>query len=95
MQLYISNLGQQITADSLWATFAAYGTVAAAEVMMDGFTGLSRGFGYVSMPDETEATLAMNKINGSVIDGKAVEVFETKPPVVHRGSYPVGKRSLS
>ena len=95
MHLHIANLGQQITEESLLATFAAYGTVAAAEIMMDGFTGQSRGFGYVSMPDNGEAVLATQKINGSVIDGNTVVVTETKPRVIHRGSYPIGRRSNS
>ncbi len=93
MHLHITNLGQQITESSLWAMFATYGTVSAAEIMMDGFTGQSRGFGFVEMPETAEAMLAIEKVSGSVVNGQPVVVTETKPRVIHRGSYPVGRRS--
>jgi RNA recognition motif-containing protein len=93
MHLHISNLGQQITESSLRVMFAPYGTVSAAEIMMDGFTGQSRGFGFVEMPEATEAMLAIEKVSGSVIDGKPVVVTATQPRVIHRGSYPAGRRA--
>ena len=92
MHLHISNLGQHTTESSLLAMFTTYGTVSAAEIMIDGFTGQSRGFGFVEMPETAEAMLAMEKVTGSVIDGQSVVVTETKARVIHRGSYPVGRR---
>lgn len=93
MHIQISNLGQQITEESLSAAFSAFGSVSTAEVMMDAFTGRSRGFGFVEMNDESEAATAIAKINGSILDGHTVSVAESKAPVKHLGSYPVGKKA--
>ena len=93
MNIYISNLGDKITDESLRATFATYGEVSSSKVILDGFTGYSRGFAFVEMPNESEATIAITKINGSIIDGQAIVVKEAKPKVQHKGSYAVGSKS--
>ena len=93
MNLIISNLGKQITEASLTELFGAFGTVEATEIMLDGFTGQSRGFAYVSMPDDSEAKTAMDQLSGRTVDGNTVVVAEAKPRTIHRGSYPVGRRS--
>jgi RNA recognition motif-containing protein len=85
MNLLISNMGQQITNASLWAIFAAYGKVDAAEIMFDEISGRSRGVGYVKMAFGNEALLALQKINGSIIDGK-VMVVESGCPVAMAGA---------
>lgn len=76
MNIYISNLGHQITDESLWATFAAHGTVHGATIVMDALTGRSRGFGFVEMPDNTEAAAAIQCINDSIIDGRKIRAEE-------------------
>ena len=79
MNLYVSNLGEQITDESLRGVFATYGEVSSSKIIKDRFTGYSRGFGFVEMPDETEAKKAMAKINGSVLNGRNVSVTEARP----------------
>lgn len=79
MNLLISNMGQQITNASLWAVFAAYGKVVAAEIMYDENSGRSKGFGFVKMAFGNEALLALKKINGAIIDGKIVVVEPGSP----------------
>ena len=90
MNIYVSNLGHRITDESLEAAFATYGAVHSSKVMMDGFTGFSRGFGYVDMPNESEAAAAILKINGCIIDGQVIAAAEAQPKFVHKGSYRVG-----
>ena len=93
MNLYISNLGDKITDESLRATFATYGEVGSAKVIKDHFTGYPRGFAFVEMPNEVEATVAISKINGTVIDGRSISVQEAKPKTEHKGSYPARDKS--
>lgn len=76
MYLHLFNMGQQITESSLWATFAAYGTVDSAAILRDELTGLINGRGYVFMPHQHEALLALNRVNGCVINGKMIVVSE-------------------
>ena len=59
MNLYVSNLGDQITDESLGAIFATHGKVASARIIKDRFNGYSRGFAFVHMPDDEEAQKAI------------------------------------
>ena len=93
MNLYISNLGEKITDDSLHAIFSSHGAVESAKVITDHFTGYSRGFGFVEMKNDAEANTAIEKMNGSVIDGHSINVQEAKPKTEHKGSYPARDRS--
>ena len=88
MNLYISNLGEQITDESLRAIFATYGSVESATIVKDQFTGFSRGFAFVEMPDDAEANAAIVRLNGSVLNGRSVSVERAKPAPEHKGSYP-------
>lgn len=94
MNLYISNLGEQITDESLRAIFATHGEVESATIIKDQFTGFSRGFAMVEMPNDIEATNAMARINGSVLNGRSVSVEKAKPTPEHKGSYPIRERSI-
>ncbi|HEV7620930.1 MAG TPA: RNA-binding protein [Flavisolibacter sp.] len=92
MNIYISNLGDKITDESLRTLFAEHGKVNSAKVITDHFTGYPRGFAFVDMPDETEASLAITKINGSILEGQTLSVKEARPKEEHKGSYAVGKK---
>ena len=95
MQLHVSNLGTQITDDSLNSAFAAHGSVASARIARDAFTGQPRGFGTVEMPDDAEALAAVSKLNGAVVDGRIIAVQQAPAPQgFSRGSYPARRREL-
>ena len=89
MNLYVSNLDPQVTDEMLKEAFAAHGEVQSAKVILDQFTGYSRGFGFVEMSNETAATAAIEKINGTEMEGRAVYVKEARPKEDRKGSYPV------
>ena len=74
MNLFVSNLGDQITDESLRAIFATHGEVSSYKIIKDSFSGYSRGF--VLMPNEAEARLAMKKIDGTVVNGRNLSVRE-------------------
>lgn len=79
MNLYVSNLGDQITDESLEAIFATHGKVNSSRIIKDRFSGYSRGFGFIEMPNDEEAQKAIKKIDGMVINGRNVSVQEARP----------------
>ncbi|MGN6439736.1 MAG: RNA recognition motif domain-containing protein [Agriterribacter sp.] len=79
MNIYVSNLGYGFQDQELNKLFADYGTVASAKIITDKFTGKSRGFGFVEMPDEQAAEKAVKELDGKVIDGRPVKVTEARP----------------
>jgi RNA recognition motif-containing protein len=79
MNIYVGNLSYDTTSDELRDAFAAHGDVASATVVSDKFTGRSRGFGFVEMPDEEEARSAIETLNGSDLHGRPLTVNEARP----------------
>lgn len=79
MNIYVSNLGYNVTDENLKALFAAHGTVSSAKVIMDKVSGQSRGFGFVEMPDDAAAQKAMTELNGAMADGRAIKLSEARP----------------
>lgn len=90
MHIHVSNLDSQLTNDDLKNIFLPYGEVASAEIAIDAFTDKPRGFGLVEMPNDEQATAAVTALNKSEVAGKLLEVKETEPPKVQKGSYKVG-----
>jgi RNA recognition motif-containing protein len=87
MNIYVSNLSLTINDDGLKSVFSDYGQVQSAKVIMDRFTGKSRGFGFVEMPDKDEADKAVSQLHNGVVDGQAISVVEARPRE-EKPSYP-------
>ncbi len=79
MNIYVGNLAWAVTDDDLRQAFAEFGKVDTASVIKDKYTGRSRGFGFVEMPDNEEAQAAINELNGKDLKGREVKVNEAKP----------------
>lgn len=79
-KMYVGNLSFQTTEGDLDALFAQVGEVESVRIITDRDTGRSRGFGFVEMSDENAAT-AIEKFNGTELDGRALTVNEAKPQV--------------
>ncbi len=79
MNIHVSNLSFNVTDEDLKEFFAEYGEVSSAKVIMDKFTGKSRGFGFVEMPDETAAKKAISELDNGLVEGRAIRVSEAKP----------------
>jgi cold-inducible RNA-binding protein len=79
MNIYVGNLSRQATADELRAAFEAYGQVETTHVVKDRFTGESRGFGFVEMPNREEALASIENLNGKELMGHPVNVSEARP----------------
>ena len=76
MKLFVGNLDFQTRNEELNSLFSAYGRVTSAIVIMDRESGRSRGFGFVEMPNQTEAQAAMRALNGSQLQGRVLTVNE-------------------
>jgi len=79
MNIYVSNLGFQVGDEDLKGFFATYGEVTSAKVILDRETNRSRGFGFVEMPNDAEGQEAINKLNGTTVDGRAISVNVARP----------------
>ena len=73
-KIFVGNLSFQVTDFELEDMFKQYGEVASAKVVVDRFTGRSRGFGFVEMNTEDDAKKAVEALNGSEIKGRPVNV---------------------
>jgi cold-inducible RNA-binding protein len=78
-KLFVGNLSFNTTENDLQDTFAAFGTVTEANLMMDRSTGRPRGFGFVTMSTPEEALKAVEGMNGKSIDGRALTVNLARP----------------
>lgn len=81
-KLFVGNLEFTVTGDELRDTFSQVGTVVDAAVISDKMTGRSRGFGFVEMSTEDEAKAAIEKLNGSELKGRKINVNEARPKAV-------------
>jgi RNA recognition motif-containing protein len=78
-KLYVGNLAYSVTNEDLEALFSQAGKVDTATVVMDKFSGQSRGFGFVEMADSNEAARAIEELNQTELKGRAIRVNEARP----------------
>ena len=79
MNIYIGNLDYEVTEADLRDAFSEFGDVSKASVIMDKFSGRSKGFGFVEMSNNEEAKQAISSLNESRIGARNVKVNEAKP----------------
>lgn len=78
-KLYVGNLSFDTTEDDLRNLFSGCGTVTSCSLIVDKFSGKSRGFAFVEMSNQAEATKAISELNGNDFAGRALTVNEAKP----------------
>lgn len=78
-KLYVGNLPYTVRDNDLQQAFTQFGTVASAKVMMERDTGRSKGFGFVEMANEAEASAAIQGMNGQPLGGRSLVVNEARP----------------
>jgi RNA recognition motif-containing protein len=79
MRIYVGNLPYSVTDDELRQTFSEFGELASAEVIKDKFSGQSKGFGFVDMPNNSEADQAIKALNDQPLKGRKLTVNEARP----------------
>src|SRR3974390_3329579 len=77
--IYVGNLPYDTTGDDLVQLFQAHGTVTSAQVIIDKFSGRSRGFGFVEMANDDEAPTAIDALNGTAFGNRPLTVNEARP----------------
>jgi cold-inducible RNA-binding protein len=78
MNIFVGNLNWETTEDELEQLFAPYGTVERVQIVTDRATGRPRGFGFVEMPNRTEAQAAIADLNGTSVGGRPLTVNEAR-----------------
>ena len=78
-KLYVGNLAYGVSDSDLQRLFEPHGTVQSAQVIMDRDTGRSKGFGFVEMGSDSEAQAAIQALNGTEVEGRALTVNEARP----------------
>lgn len=79
MNIYISSLSFNVNDEDLRDVFSDYGEVTSAKVITDKFSGRSKGFGFVEMPNDDDAKNAIKELNGAQYDGRTINVNEARP----------------
>jgi RNA recognition motif-containing protein len=79
MNIYVGNISRTATEQDLKEAFEAFGAVSSAAIIKDKFSGESRGFGFVEMPNKDEADKAISALNGKDLKGRNLTVNEARP----------------
>jgi len=87
MNIYVGNLAFNASEDDLRELFAAYGEVTSVSVIKDKFSGQSRGFAFVEMPNTNEGQAAIQGLNGKEFMQRNLTVNPARPREEHRGGF--------
>jgi RNA recognition motif-containing protein len=79
MNIYVSNLSFNVQDEGLKGFFSPFGEVTSAKVITDKFSGQSKGFGFVEMPDNEAAQKAIAELDNGTVDGRTIKVMEARP----------------
>lgn len=79
MKLYVGNLPYSVTEDDLREMFSEFGDVGSVNIITDKFSGQSKGFGFVEMPDNSQADAAIKGLNDTAQKGRNIKVNEARP----------------
>jgi len=77
MNLYVGSLHYSTSEDELKELFTEYGEVTSVKIIIDKYSGRSKGFGFVEMPNEAEAKKAIKELNGAEVQGRNIIVNES------------------
>jgi len=84
MNIYVGNLTYDVTARELNAVFSEFGEVSSVDVIKDKRSGVSKGFGFVEMPNDSEANEAIKALDESSLQGRNIKVNQARPRGVAR-----------
>ncbi len=79
MNIYVGNLDFKVSENDLERLFQEYGNVNSAQIITDKYSGRSRGFGFVTMENESEASKAIEELNGKAIEEREIVVNVARP----------------
>ncbi|NJO89398.1 MAG: RNA-binding protein [Chloroflexia bacterium] len=79
MNIYVGNLDFKVNENDLKDIFGDYGTVASVKIIIDKYSGRSKGFGFVEMENQNEGKKAIEELNGATLENRALKVNESRP----------------
>jgi RNA recognition motif-containing protein len=79
MNIYVGQLPYSTTAEELRTKFSEFGEVASLNLITDKFTGQSKGFAFVEMPNNSEADKAIKALNKTMLQGREIKVNQAEP----------------
>ena len=79
MNIYVGNISYQASDDDLLEVYEAIGSVDSASIIFDRYSGRSKGFGFVEMPNDEEATRAIEELDGKELLGRPLKVNQARP----------------
>ncbi|MDQ1239112.1 MAG: hypothetical protein QG577_1297 [Thermodesulfobacteriota bacterium] len=79
INIYVGNLSFDASESDLKGLFEGYGTVDSAKIITDQFTGRSRGFGFIEMPNREEGLKAIQELDSKDLKGRSLKVNEARP----------------
>jgi RNA recognition motif-containing protein len=79
MNIYVGNFPHSTTEDALTTLFADFGDVNSTKIILDKYSGQSRGFGFVEMAAKSEGLKAITALDGKELDGRTIKVNEARP----------------
>lgn len=79
MNIYVGNLDYKVNEEELQELFEEYGSVSSSKIIMDKFSGRSKGFGFVEMDNDDEANEAITNLDGTVMNDREITVNKAKP----------------
>jgi RNA recognition motif-containing protein len=92
MNIYVGNLLHATKEDELRQAFEAFGEVTSAKIITDKYTGDSRGFGFVEMPNQQEAQSALSGLDSKDFQGRTLKVNEARPRTERRNDFGGNRR---
>lgn len=79
MNIYVGNLAYGVSEEELKGIFSEFGEVASVNIISDKFSGQSKGFGFIEMPNNSEADTAIKALNKSELKGRDLKVNQSEP----------------
>ena len=84
MNIYVGNLSYEVTEEDLEKAFEAFGQIESVKIIKDNYSGRSKGFGFVEMPNNADAQSAINGLNEKELKGRKVKVNTAHPRTENR-----------
>ena len=79
MNIYVGNLSYDVNEEDLQKAFSEFGEVVSVKIIKDQYNGRSKGFGFIEMPDKTEANAAIEGLDSKEFKGRSIKVNQAKP----------------
>ena len=78
MNIYVGNLNYNLTEDELRQVFGEFGEVSSAKIIIDKYSGRGKGFGFVEMANDEEASAAIEALNDKEVGGRNMKVNQAR-----------------